>query len=741
MKPNTIDVIPIFKPTKLTFTKDRITGKKPSGNRCSTWGIMHLLLYYQILKDIEDGKLSPTQEVRFSIEAAREYGALRSTKGQVGEIRLLKDVLNQAVSLNAPDCIVALFEVYGGREKTRKKLNSLADKLLVSVNAKISPTGRKKGIQLTNLYDYYKLGQVFLALDQSTLNYLRNKEHVIHGISYSPQASLADQPFFSSLFWGTKQNECMIFTSEGNELVCTVVINGTNNRETVRLALTDSKEEPSTSLLEVEKQINYKDWLTQSFEGYFLNDDIIGELTIDHVSMDESCISMGEWKNVAYIALAQPNYHSLVPRTGRQVHANKKIKKSPLIANISLIITDEPISELRDRIPQFIVPNSLKFAYLYASYVSEAYKGKFVTITGSAGKSSTRLMLSHLMKEEGKIFENYGNANLHYPTFGLSLEMNHTYDFTFFEGAASAMNLLAYGNNAYLWRSDVAIITSIGSAHALTGIERNMRTKKQILFGVKEGGYAIINGDIEEQYLLSILRTAKELNVNVLLYSLFNKNADCYLTKKNVQKDQTEVTICLMGKEIQFALRIDSDGQIQNAMGVLLAIECMGYAAENFANKLKNFQSFERILTPIELELDHKKIALVDDTHNSSIEATMNGIQYFASKKNFYTGKSILVLGEIADLGNQKNEQHKRLEPYINASSADKIIFYGEPFKYLDITNKSVIQCETKEQVVQEIKEAVTNDSYVFVKGSYGIGFYEVVDQLKKEADLVNKGE
>ena len=302
------------------------------------------------------------------------------------------------------------------------------------------------------------------------------------------------------------------------------------------------------------------------------------------------------------------------------------------------------------------------------------------------------------------------------------------------------MNLLSYGNNAYIWQSDVAIITSFGTAHAVDGIERNAFVKKQLFFGVKEGGYAIINGDIEEKYLSIILNTAKELNLIILLYSLKDKTVDCFVTKKEVRKDRTDVSLSLTDKEVHFSLRTDSDGQIQNAMAVLLAIQCIGYSPEDFTEKLIDFKSFERILNPIEIELGSRKITLVDDTHNSSIEAAINGINYFASKKDFYKGKSILVLGETADLGDQTEEQHKRLEPFINAAKADKILFYGAPFKCLAIDHNDVKLCETKEQVIQEIKDSVTDDSYVFVKGSHGIGFYEVVTTLKKEANLIEKG-
>lgn len=736
------DRVPLFRPTKLTFTKDRITSKRVDGNRCTVFGTMHLLLYYQILTDIQSGFLSPDHHLRFSSESAKEYGAMRSTKGQAGEVRVLKEVLNQAISLNAPDCIVALFEVYGGWENTQRKLNQLARTLGISNHSRISPTGRRETCQLSNLYDYYKIGVAFLGLDQKMHAYIRNKSHTIHGTIYEAQDHHTEhETIASSIYWGTDRNNCLLFLDKGEELEGLLVINGETQDEATELALGITKVKSYEPLLEPSNELPYKDWLIQRFDGYFLNEQLTAGIEVQHVSMDESYIRHSHWKKVAYISLSASNFRSLVPGSKRTFHVNEQIKKSSLLEGITLIITDTPIEELRNKIPQYIVPDSLLFAYQYASYMSEVYQGKFIPITGSAGKSSTRLMLSHLLKDTGKVFENYGNVNLHYPTFGLSLEINNTYDFAFFEAAGATMNALSYGNNAYIWQANVAIITSFGTAHAADGIDRNLFVKKQLFFSVKEGGYAVINGDMEEKYLTPVLAMAKELNLTILLYSLKNKQVDCFVTKKEVLKDRTEVSLSLMNKEVNFSLKTDSDGQIQNAMAALLTLECIGYKAEEFAGKLLNFQSFNRILKPIELKLENKKVTVVDDTHNSSIESAINGISYFAKKKEFYSGRSILVLGETAGLGAQTHEQHKRLEPAINASSADKIIFYGEPFEGLAIKNDQAVLCETKEQVVQEIKQALTEDSYVFVKGSYGIGFYEVIDQLKQEANYLENEE
>lgn len=723
----------LFQPTVLTFNKDRIINKRPDGTRLSPWGTVHLLTYLAILVDLESGRLSPDQPVRFSAEAAEEFSAVRSTQGRVGEIRLLRDVLNQAISLNAPDCIVALFEVYGGRKGTLRRIHEYWN---VSDYSRQIPTGRKKDPQRSNFYDYYKIGSYFLDLKEESFSYIENRDHYIHGKMYKAQSSLdGKNDVIASIFWGTDQSDCLLFYKNEDQLTCSLVINGKNYLHTAGLAMNGAAA-LTESTIKSKIEGTFKQCLEENFDGYFLNEEIAENIVVEHTVCDQSSIVRENWKNVAYISFSAESYKALLPRSQRKIHGNEIIANFNIEDNISVIITDEPIPYLKDKIPQFIVPNTFTFAYEYASYQMTHYHGKFCTITGSAGKSSTRLMLAHLLCNSGKSFGNFGNSNLHYSTFSLTLEMNDQYESILFEAAVGAMNRWGYGNNAYLWQADVAIVTSFGSAHALSGIEGNLRVKEHLFLGVKENGYVVINKDIEEKYLRKFIRRAKSLNLNILFSSLTDTTADCYLLEKKVLKDKTEIRVAFRGREISFSLSIDSDGQIQNAMSSLLALDVMGHNVEEHVYLFESYQSFERILHPINLIFDSKKVTIIDDTHNSSIESMMNGIEHFTSKKDFYQGKKLLVLGEVADLGNDAVKHHKRLVPYINQAKPDCVILYGEPFRDISLEVDSVTWCATKEEVVEKVIRESSEDSLIFVKGSHGIGFHDVIESLKKKAEM-----
>jgi hypothetical protein len=196
------------------------------------------LLYLLILTDLQDKKLSPDQVVTFSRGAMVEKDALRSTHGVRGEERLLIDVLNQAISLNAPDCIRALCQLYGSEKEARKKINQLAIKLNISKKSQISLTGRQANRQKTNLFDYYKIGLAYLKLARSTFSYIKNRIHIVQGKKYQPQSFMdLKGDAIASIFWGDQQSDALIFREVSGQLVCSLVINSQNYIQTVELAL------------------------------------------------------------------------------------------------------------------------------------------------------------------------------------------------------------------------------------------------------------------------------------------------------------------------------------------------------------------------------------------------------------------------------------------------------------------------------------------------------------------------
>ena len=60
-----------------------------------------------------------------------------------------------------------------------------------------------------------------------------------------------------------------------------------------------------------------------------------------------------------------------------------------------------------------------------------------------------------------------------------------------------------------------------------------------------------------------------------------------------------------------------------------------------------------------------------------------NAINYFDGIQPFYKGNKVLILGQIADLGDSTKQIHRFVQEELNQSAATHIYGYGEHFKLL----------------------------------------------------------
>ena len=133
-----------------------------------------------------------------------------------------------------------------------------------------------------------------------------------------------------------------------------------------------------------------------------------------------------------------------------------------------------------------------------ARHVRRQYDGTVVGITGSCGKTTTRLLVSHLLRGLGRsVHETAGNENnqIGLPQTLLTLD-GETQEFCVLELGMDRPGEIA-ALDAICWPR-VRVVTNVGLAH-LEGcggtIHGVARAKQEILDCAKEGDICVLNAD------------------------------------------------------------------------------------------------------------------------------------------------------------------------------------------------------------------------------------------------------
>lgn len=346
-------------------------------------------------------------------------------------------------------------------------------------------------------------------------------------------------------------------------------------------------------------------------------------------------------KKTAYFS---PNKETWARELGRNKNAldgNDLVDRQN--EEIGLIITESYISDLKFTVPQIIVEDSIQALKKLAIYIRNQYKNPVIAITGSMGKSSTRMLTTSLLSDFD-VLENRGNNNVRSAIYNNMLKLIKNPDFAVIETSLNAINYLE--NTAVYLKPDIAIITGIGEAHFSTfkSVKDIAKIKTRIFEGLADNGVAIVNNDtLYADYLVD---KARENTNNVLTYSI-KKDSNADLTVDNIKYNKGNIELLINDQNNEtdiYQLNTISEGMVSNTLASMLTLKSLNLPIKK--DLLKNFKPFSKILALKEIQTKSHKLTLLDDTHNASLPAMINAIRAFNSQTRFYKGNKIIAIGK-----------------------------------------------------------------------------------------------
>ena len=361
---------------------------------------------------------------------------------------------------------------------------------------------------------------------------------------------------------------------------------------------------------------------------------------------------------------------------------------------IGLIITESYISNLKFTVPQIIVEDSVQAFKKLAIYIRNQYKNPVVAITGSMGKSSTRMLITSLLSDFD-VLENRGNNNVRAAIYNNMLKLIKNPDFAVIETSLNAINYLE--NTAVYLKPDIAIITGIGEAHFSTfkSVKDIAKIKTRIFEGLADNGVAIVNN----------IKYNKG-NIELLI---------------NDQNNETDI----------YQLNTISEGMVSNTLASMLTLKSLNLPIKK--DLLKNFKPFSKILALKEIQTKSHKLTLLDDTHNASLPAMINAIRAFNSQTRFYKGNKIIAIGKISDLGHKSSETHLQLVDELENCNADYILCKDIELRQVvnKVRSKNIIWYPNKELLINDLNYLCNEDSLTLLKSSVtGTDFPEIAKSL-----------
>lgn len=416
----------------------------------------------------------------------------------------------------------------------------------------------------------------------------------------------------------------------------------------------------------------------------------------------------------AFISIPSHRWADLTGKNSKLKDGNSYInfnKQKP-----GLIITEEEYDD--KEVPQIIVSNIIDAMKKIALYMRENYKNPLVAITGSNGKSSTRLMLGHLLSDY-EIFQNRGNNNTRSAIWLNLCKLVKNPDFALFEISLNALN--NRGNMSLVVKPDIAILTNIGEAHlsTLKDTKTVAEFKSRIFEGISENGTIIINDDTLHSdflYEKALLNTK-----NIIKYSMKNSYDILRNVHSYASKGQQTVNVEIKEEKYSYNINMLGKGMVENSIASMLVLKVLNINLNSVLDKFNDFKSLPKVMEIKTIVNKHNQnITVIDDTHNASLPSYINAVESFNQQSRFYKGNKVLILGKISDMGDETLDIHNRIVPLIEKSDADYILCIDDPMRAVtvQVKNKSITWYKDRDLMLKDFMFFLNDDSLILFKSS-----------------------
>lgn len=353
--------------------------------------------------------------------------------------------------------------------------------------------------------------------------------------------------------------------------------------------------------------------------------------------------------------------------------------------------------------------------------------GKLIGITGSNGKTSVKEMCRKILLDHAglnAVLATKGNLNNDIGMPMMLLELREQHQFAVIEMGANHVGEIDYLTK--IARPDVALVNNVGPAHleGFGSLQNIATAKAEIYSGLSESGVAIINLDDD---FASFWQQDCALNCSakkIIGFSMLDEKAGIYA--KFISESCYQVFA--FGEQAELRLKVPGKHNVMNALAAIAATLSVGVGLKAAVASLSDFENIQGRLTVLKSKTGFR---VIDDTYNANPLSVSVAIDVLAEMQNGETDKTVLVLGDMAELGDDAWRLHEDVGEKAKVSGIKALYATGENCKAaVSAFADNGYWFENKNDLIKLLIEDLTGNEVILIKGSRSAAMEEVVEQI-----------
>jgi len=373
-------------------------------------------------------------------------------------------------------------------------------------------------------------------------------------------------------------------------------------------------------------------------------------------------------------------------------------------------VVDEVLNPSNDRL--IVVENVLETLQQLATYHRRQFSIPVIGLTGSNGKTTSKELMSAVLRKKYNLYATRGNLNNHIGVPLTLLEINVSTEIAVVEMGANHVGeiaaLCAIANPTH------GLITNIGKAHIGTfgGFENIVRAKSELYqYLISNEGVAFINSGNDILFKMSTRFK------NPVFYPAKNDYYHCEL----IEADPFLRILAENGEIIQTNLL--GRYNFENIAAAL----CIGKYFEvdgRDANRAISEFTPDNMRSQLILKNDNK---IILDAYNANPSSMRAAIVSLAEMPG--TNKT-LILGDMYELEEEAEEEHRNIGRLLNQYSFDNVILCGDLMKSAKEEYPRATVFSDKSRLTSYLIKNPVTKSTILIKASRGMGLETILEYI-----------
>ena len=370
-------------------------------------------------------------------------------------------------------------------------------------------------------------------------------------------------------------------------------------------------------------------------------------------------------------------------------------------------------------LPQILVEDTFEGLLDLAAAWRRRCSPTMIALTGSNGKTTTRMMIVEILKRRRKVLATRGNLNNHIGVPLTLLALREPHQAAVIEIGANYSGEVAHLGKAV--RPGVAVVLNAGAAHlqGFGSIEGVARAKGELFDCLPDDGVGIVNADDAYcEYWRDVLRPKRTIS--------FGLDAADVDVGGRVLLDQ--VLIIVNGETRQLRLQLLGRHNLCNSLAAAAVAHSLGVGIDDTVAGLEAVRAVPGRLCPV---AGIAGAQLIDDTYNANPDSLAAGLELLAEHR----GERWFVLGDMAELGDDAERLHAEAGRLAARRKVSRLFALGDLSKVAAAAfgegGEWFASCAALlERLVSRLHESDASDLAILIKGSRSSRMERVVQGL-----------